>query len=235
MIVQVHMALRDPPALVKRVRQINPCRQKIINIAGNNGLDRQVALVGLCRAEESYGPRIGTAPLARLTNHIGIDQVPTDGSAVTEAKCEARANRGGNWHWEGWAAYHRGGMPEDFIGALEGFRVALDMDGWAEDEAKSQQAGGDPGELNRPCERGRNLSNDGGHDRRNQGPPESLIKGTALFRGDQYTNAGALCDGLLTKRRHDDTAQSLSLMRGFSHDLVESGNAIAMGYSPPRR
>lgn len=62
---------------------------------------------------------------------------PADGSAVVEAKCEERANRGGNWHWEGWAAYRRGGMPEDFIGALEGFRVALDVDGAAEDEAKS--------------------------------------------------------------------------------------------------
>ena len=62
---------------------------------------------------------------------------PSDGKAVIDAKCESRANRGGNWHWEGWAAYRRGGAPEDFVGALEGFRVALDMDGPAEAVVKS--------------------------------------------------------------------------------------------------
>lgn len=62
---------------------------------------------------------------------------PADGSAVTDAKCEARANRGGNWHWEGWAAYRRGSMPDNFIGALEGFRVALDLDGAADGAVKS--------------------------------------------------------------------------------------------------
>ena len=54
---------------------------------------------------------------------------PADGSAVIETKCEARVNRGGNWHWEGWPAYRRGDTPEGFVGALKGFRVALDIDG----------------------------------------------------------------------------------------------------------
>jgi formylglycine-generating enzyme required for sulfatase activity len=62
-------------------------------------------------------------------------EAPADGSAAVEAKCGTRVNRGGNWHWEGWAAYRRGGMPEDVIGALEGFRVALDMDGSADETA----------------------------------------------------------------------------------------------------
>lgn len=61
---------------------------------------------------------------------------PTNGAAVVDAKCEQRANRGGNWHWEGWAAYRRGGMPDSFIGALEGFRVALDIDGETDAAAK---------------------------------------------------------------------------------------------------
>lgn len=61
---------------------------------------------------------------------------PADGSAVIEAKCAERANRGGNWHWEGWPSYRRGGLPDDFAGALEGFRVALDMDGVADAAAK---------------------------------------------------------------------------------------------------
>jgi formylglycine-generating enzyme required for sulfatase activity len=53
---------------------------------------------------------------------------PADGSALIEAKCDSRVTRGGNWHWEGWAAYRRAGTPNDFAGALEGFRLALDMD-----------------------------------------------------------------------------------------------------------
>lgn len=61
---------------------------------------------------------------------------PADGSAVIEAKCEMRANRGGSWHWEGFAAYRRGSMPENLVGALEGFRVALDIDGKSNSEAK---------------------------------------------------------------------------------------------------
>ncbi|MCE3607799.1 formylglycine-generating enzyme family protein [Massilia sp. P8910] len=62
---------------------------------------------------------------------------PADGSAVVEAKCAQRVNRGGSWHWEGWASYRRSEMPEEFVGSLEGFRVALDMDGSAEAAAKS--------------------------------------------------------------------------------------------------
>ncbi len=67
-------------------------------------------------------------------NYVGA---PADGTAVIDAKCEARVNRGGNWHWEGWAAYRRGDMPLDVIGALEGFRVALDMDGAPESAVKT--------------------------------------------------------------------------------------------------
>ncbi len=67
-------------------------------------------------------------------NYIGA---PSDGSAVVDAKCENYANRGGNWHWEGWASYRRGGTPGDFVGVLEGFRVALDMDGTAESAVKA--------------------------------------------------------------------------------------------------
>lgn len=70
-------------------------------------------------------------------SQLGYNGAPADGSARTEPACKSRVNRGGNWHWEGWAAYRRGGMPEDFIGTLEGFRVALDMDGAAEDAVKS--------------------------------------------------------------------------------------------------
>ena len=67
----------------------------------------------------------------------GYAGAPTDGSAVLDAKCETQANRGGNWHWEGLGAHTRGGLPPDFVGVLEGFRVALDNDGTADSAAKS--------------------------------------------------------------------------------------------------
>lgn len=52
---------------------------------------------------------------------------PADGSAWVDAACKARVVRGGSWHWRGYHASHRGAMPADFVGALEGFRVAQDI------------------------------------------------------------------------------------------------------------
>ena len=51
---------------------------------------------------------------------------PTDGSAWLAGKCESRATRGGSWHWNTFEISRRGGMPDDFVGGVEGFRVALD-------------------------------------------------------------------------------------------------------------
>ncbi|ATQ78816.1 sulphatase-modifying factor 1 [Massilia violaceinigra] len=61
---------------------------------------------------------------------------PTDGSAWVDAQCKARSLRGGSWHWRGFHASHRGAMPPDFIGALEGFRVAEDIVAPAPTETK---------------------------------------------------------------------------------------------------
>ncbi len=60
---------------------------------------------------------------------MGYTGAPADGSAVVDPKCEARVNRGGSWHWEGFAAYRRGSMGVNDVGSLEGFRVAMDIDG----------------------------------------------------------------------------------------------------------
>lgn len=59
------------------------------------------------------------------------DNAPTDGSAVAIANCERYVARGGSWHWEAFTSAHRGGIPDDFVAALEGFRLALDTDGKA--------------------------------------------------------------------------------------------------------
>jgi len=54
---------------------------------------------------------------------------PTDGSAVTKADCDTHVVRGGSWHWKPWYSSMRGSIGTDFLGALEGFRLALDTNG----------------------------------------------------------------------------------------------------------
>lgn len=56
---------------------------------------------------------------------------PTDGSAVITKDCKKTVVRGGSWHWKPWPSSQRGGMSDDFLGALEGFRLALDTGGKA--------------------------------------------------------------------------------------------------------
>lgn len=54
---------------------------------------------------------------------------PIDGSARQHASCKERSKRGGSWHWPAPHAAARGAITVGEIGALEGFRVALDLDG----------------------------------------------------------------------------------------------------------
>ncbi len=53
---------------------------------------------------------------------------PGDGSARLSVACDKRVLRGGSWHWRNISASSRGGMPVDFIGSIEGFRLALSPD-----------------------------------------------------------------------------------------------------------
>ncbi|WP_240654938.1 SUMF1/EgtB/PvdO family nonheme iron enzyme [Pseudoalteromonas rubra] len=50
----------------------------------------------------------------------------SDGRTFQSEQCETRSTRGSSWHWNIWPVTQRGGMPEDFAGAAEGFRIALD-------------------------------------------------------------------------------------------------------------
>lgn len=54
---------------------------------------------------------------------------PTDGSARITEDCEQFVVRGGSWHWYPWRSSKRGPHSNDFLGALEGFRLVLDTDG----------------------------------------------------------------------------------------------------------
>ena len=51
---------------------------------------------------------------------------PEDGTAVIAEKCDRRSVRSGSWHWNTFEIARRGGMGEDFVGGMEGFRIALD-------------------------------------------------------------------------------------------------------------
>lgn len=53
---------------------------------------------------------------------------PADGSARLDGDCKKRAVRGGGWHWRGSTAIQRGSAPLDWIGAIEGFRLAQSLD-----------------------------------------------------------------------------------------------------------
>lgn len=51
----------------------------------------------------------------------------TDGSSRQSGDCSKHMVRGGTWHWAPFIAGGRVGMPDDFIGSLEGFRIAEDI------------------------------------------------------------------------------------------------------------
>ncbi|CAM3947753.1 formylglycine-generating enzyme family protein [Pseudoalteromonas byunsanensis] len=56
---------------------------------------------------------------------------PSDGSAVIKEDCNAYVARGSSWHWEASTSSARMRVPENFLAALEGFRLALDTNGKA--------------------------------------------------------------------------------------------------------
>ncbi|MCV2359595.1 SUMF1/EgtB/PvdO family nonheme iron enzyme [Paucibacter sp. TC2R-5] len=53
---------------------------------------------------------------------------PADGSARLDGDCKMRVGRGGAWHWRGNTATQRGAMPLDWVGVIEGFRLAQSLD-----------------------------------------------------------------------------------------------------------
>ncbi|WP_052748997.1 SUMF1/EgtB/PvdO family nonheme iron enzyme [Arsukibacterium ikkense] len=57
------------------------------------------------------------------------ENAPLDGSMVTQENCDAFVVRGGSWHWFPWYSSQRSRIPNDFLGALEGFRLVLDTGG----------------------------------------------------------------------------------------------------------
>ncbi|MCJ8320684.1 MAG: SUMF1/EgtB/PvdO family nonheme iron enzyme [Colwellia sp.] len=54
------------------------------------------------------------------------NNAPSDGSAISQEACESRVTRGGSWHWNTFPISQRMSLPPSFVGAVEGFRIALD-------------------------------------------------------------------------------------------------------------
>lgn len=54
----------------------------------------------------------------------GNENAPVDGSARLDGDCKKRVLQGGSWHWLVQASIQRGSTSSDFIGSLEGFRIA---------------------------------------------------------------------------------------------------------------
>ncbi|WP_374351318.1 formylglycine-generating enzyme family protein [Chitinimonas sp.] len=72
--------------------------------------------------------------------HKGYKGAPTDGSPWMDvAACKTRELRGGNWHWPAFGSASRTDMSVDFIGALEGLRIALDGDEPASKNAATRE------------------------------------------------------------------------------------------------
>ena len=51
---------------------------------------------------------------------------PNNGEALIDEVCEFRVARGGSWHWNTFSTSQRGRLKADFVGGVEGFRIALD-------------------------------------------------------------------------------------------------------------
>lgn len=52
---------------------------------------------------------------------------PVNGSAWLAGNCERQVVRGSAWHWRGGSVSNRGALPADWIGVIEGFRLALEI------------------------------------------------------------------------------------------------------------
>ena len=61
----------------------------------------------------------------------GKQPFPQGGGPVTQENCTSRIAKGSSWHWEVPDLDGRGEMADDFIAAIEGFRLVIDTNGTA--------------------------------------------------------------------------------------------------------
>lgn len=102
-----------------------------INLIGIESCDDSAGTVSVVG---QYAPnKLGIYDLIGNVNEFVEDcydenyaNMPTSGSAVYTDSCEAVVLRGGAWHWPAWPVRIRDAKPRNWVGVLEGFRLALD-------------------------------------------------------------------------------------------------------------
>lgn len=105
-----------------------------VNLIGIESCDDKSGTVSIVGA---YKPnKLGVHDLTGNVNEFVADcytpdysQMPHNGSAVMSeeypAQCDAVVLRGGAWHWPAWSNKIRDAKPRDWVGVLEGFRLAM--------------------------------------------------------------------------------------------------------------
>ncbi|TPV53691.1 formylglycine-generating enzyme family protein [Aestuariibacter sp. GS-14] len=102
-----------------------------INLIGIESCDDRAGTVSVVG---QYAPdKLGIYDLIGNVNEFVSDcyvenyaDMPTSGRAVYTKSCETVVLRGGAWHWPAWPVRIRDAKPRNWIGVLEGFRLALD-------------------------------------------------------------------------------------------------------------
>lgn len=97
--------------------------------------------VGLYKADK-YGVHDLLGNIQEVVADCYVDgkqRFPQGGGPVTQTNCTSRIAKGSSWHWEVPDLDRRGEMADDFIAAIEGFRLVLDTKG----KVLPEQAGSD--------------------------------------------------------------------------------------------
>lgn len=97
--------------------------------------------VGLYKADK-YGVHDLLGNIQEVVADCYVDgkqRFPQGGGPVTQENCTSRIAKGSSWHWEVPDLDRRAEMADDFIAAIEGFRLVLDTKG----KALPAQAGSD--------------------------------------------------------------------------------------------
>lgn len=95
--------------------------------------DREVlsSTVGLYKADK-YGVHDLIGNIQEVVADCYVDgkqRFPHGGGPVISDNCSSRIAKGSSWHWEVPEIDRRGEMPDDFVAAIEGFRLVLDTNG----------------------------------------------------------------------------------------------------------
>lgn len=125
--------LSDVYALHESPKQYDASYKSGYTIEPCNDHELTTSVVGLYKANPfGIHDMIGNV-VERLADcyQNSYHDAPTDGSAVTKEQCDTYVARGGSWHWEAHRSSQRMPIGDNFVAALEGFRLVQDTQGQA--------------------------------------------------------------------------------------------------------